>query len=965
MNTNQLLRNNSSGFFARFYRHRFGLPVLALMLALATPGLKAGDIEGFIIDANTGRYLPGVEVVVLGEGRIAITNRDGSYRIPDLPAGTYTVQVRYIGYSPISESVNVPETGSATLSVEVGLEFVELPAFRVEGYREARALALQQKRTANNILDIISADSVGSLPDRNVAEALARIPGVSLDVDAGEGRFVSIRGLEPNFNNVTFNGAIVAAPAAGGREGRAMPLDVVGSGQIYQIEVIKAVTPDMDGNALGGTINIKSVSAFDQPDRFVFGKVELGENSDRSGTLFDGDITWGDTFNDGTVGISLSAHYSERPFTSHEIQANYGNEDGRYFVETFELQPAEGERTRMGFNYNIEFLPDPDSEFFIRGIFNQFDESERQQEMIMDTRRDPMFLSPTAADFNRMRMEQRDFRREIDQGLFNISVGGHRQYDNMRVSGDVTYSVAEEEVPFIKTVQFRTGNENFLPPNHFFYEFSGLYPNFDDKGFLTQEQDEFNLRRFREDDSYSKEETYAPRLDFEWENDDFLGGRTTFKSGAKITSRDRFVDDNSTRPVGDFNMVQIAPPAPNSGFPMYGGRYHYPSTLDVLTALDYLNANRSSFEVDPVESASNSVEDDYDISEDILALYFMATIQASEKLTVLAGVRWEDTDASLKSFEFQEGETAQGDVFNLVETEGDFSYSNFLPNLQLRYEIGANTLLRATFTGTIGRPPYEKASPNNVFEYEELDPEDQLDPNFPFIGEVELGNPELSPYESINWDLGIEHYLESGGLLSAGIFQKEIDNPIYPFSESLRNVTRHGIGFDTLSRVQFRNADKGSITGFELAAQIPFSSFLEEGFLDGFGLDVNATFISSDVTIFDRLEDDLPFFRQPENIYNVALYYQKHKLQARIAYNYQDESVRELSGAADEDRWDDTRDYTDVQASYAISDNYTIYVNWQNIFEAEKIRTYGRGTQRLRRGEFYGSYVRAGIRYNW
>ena len=962
MNTNQLLRDYSSGFFALFCRKGIGL--LVLTLALAAPGLKAGDIEGFISDANTGRYLPGVEVVVLGEGRMAVTDRDGSYRIPDLPAGTYTVQIRYIGYDPISESVSVPETGSATLSAEIGLEYVELPAFRVEGYREARALALQQKRTANNILDIISADSVGSLPDQNVAEALARIPGVSLDVDAGEGRFVSIRGLEPNFNNVTFNGATVAAPAAGGRQGRAMPLDVVGSGQIYQIEVIKAVTPDMDGNALGGTINIKSVSAFDQPDRFVFGKVELGENSDRSGTLFDGDITWGDTFNDGTVGISLSAHYSERPFTSHEIQASYGEQDGRYFVQTFELQPAEGERTRMGFNYNIEFLPDSDSEFYIRGIFNQFDESERQQEMIMDTRRDPEFLSPTAADFNRMRMEQRDFRREIDQGLFNISVGGHRQYENLRVTGDVTYSVAEEDVPFIKTVQFRTGNEDFIE-QRFFYEFSGLYPNFDDKGFLTQEHDEFNLRRYREDDSYSKEETYAPKLDFEWENEDFLGGRTTFKTGAKITSRDRFVDDNSTRPVGDFNMVQIAPPEPNSGFPMYGGRWQYPSTLDVLTALDYLNANRSAFEVDPVESASNSVEDDYDITEDILALYFMATIQASDNLTIQAGARWEDTDASLKSFEFQQGETADGDVWALVETDGEFAYSNFLPNLQAKYQIGANTILRAAITGTIGRPPYEDASPNNVFEYEELDPEDQLDPNFPFIGEVELGNPELSPYESINFDLGIEHYLESGGLLSAGIFKKEIDNPIYEFSEDLSDVTRHGIGFDTLSRTQFRNADKGSITGFELAAQIPFSSFLEEGFLDGFGLDVNATFISSDVTIFDRTADDLPFFRQPENIYNVAFYYQKHKLSARIAYNYQDESLRELSGAADEDHWDDTRDYTDVQASYAISDNYTIYMNWQNIFEAEKIRTYGRGTQRLRRGEFYGSYVRAGIRYNW
>ncbi|MCB1122327.1 MAG: TonB-dependent receptor, partial [Verrucomicrobiae bacterium] len=196
-------------------------------------------------------------------------------------------------------------------------------------------------------------------------------------------------------------------------------------------------------------------------------------------------------------------------------------------------------------------------------------------------------------------------------------------------------------------------------------------------------------------------------------------------------------------------------------------------------------------------------------------------------------------------------------------------------------------------------------------------------------------------------------------------FYKEIDNPIYEFFEELRSVTREGLGFERLERTQFRNAESASITGFELAAQIPFTTFAQDTFLDGFGLDLNATFISSDVTIFDRESDDLPFFRQPDRIYNVAFYYQKYGLSARIAYNYQDESLRELSGNADEDQWDDTRDYTDIQALYKINDDYTIYVNWQNIFDAEKIRTYGRSTNRLRRGEFYGSYVRVGLRFNW
>ncbi|MCZ6671933.1 MAG: TonB-dependent receptor [Verrucomicrobia bacterium] len=622
--------------------------------------LSAGDIEGFIRDSNTGRYLPGVEIEVSGTGRSAVTKRDGSYRISDVPSGNYTVVFRFIGYDSVSGSVNVPASGSATLSMEIGLEFVELATFKVEGYREGRVLALQQKRTANNIMDIISADSVGSLPDRNVAEALARIPGISLDVDSGEGRFVSIRGIEPNFNNVTLDGVTLANPSVGGRQGRSMPLDVVGSGQVYQIEVIKTVTPDMDGNALGGTINIKSISAFDQPGEFLFGKLEIGDNSDVSGTLVDADLTWGNTFNDGKVGVALSLHYSDRPYISHEIQANFDEEGGKFFPSAFETNPAEGDRERRGLNYNIEFHPDDDTEFYIRGIYNTFTQDERQQEMQMNTRTDPIFVSPTVVEFTRMRFEQRDFKRSIKQTLFNITAGGSKKYDNLTVRSDVTYSFSEEDVPVIKSAQFRTGNIDLKPEDgeqRFQMEFSGLYINFDDGGFRTDRMEEFGLRRFREEDSLVQEDTWTPRIDFEWDVADFMGKRATIKTGAKFTSRDRFVNDNSQRPVNrSFNILDIAPPAANSGFSMYGGRYVYPSTLDVDKAFEFLNANRSQFEIDPVESQSNSIEDDYDVSEDILALYIMATIQTTEDLSIIAGVRFEDTDATLKAFEFQEGE---------------------------------------------------------------------------------------------------------------------------------------------------------------------------------------------------------------------------------------------------------------------------------------------------------------------
>ncbi|MBT5813542.1 MAG: TonB-dependent receptor plug domain-containing protein, partial [Opitutales bacterium] len=609
----------------RFTKHIGKIALPAVLLIAGSINLHAGDIAGRVRDDTNGGYMPGVEIRIEGQDKKTVTDAEGRYRITNLPAGQYTVRAHSLAYDTGIQSVSVPATGDATAEFMLRSSVYELESFKVEGYREGRQLALQQKRAASNIRDVISADSVGSLPDRNVAEALARVPGVNLDVDAGEGRFVSIRGIEPSYNNVTLDGATLAAPSVGGRSGRSMPLDVVGSGQISQIEVIKSVTPDMDGNALGGTINIKSASAFSRPESFVMGKFELGENSVAKSTIVDTDITWGDTFNDGTVGIALSANYSNRPFVSHEVQGSWNDDDGRLFLEDYEIQPAEGERTRMGVNYNIEFRPDDDTEMYIRGIYNKFEEEERQQEFIIQGRRDPIFVSDDLIEVTRMRFEQRDFQREIKQTLLNVTAGMKKRTDNLTVSGDITYSFSEEDVPVIKSAQFRTGNEQdpFNEGNPFQFRTSNFYPQYNDQGFPTNQLDQFELRRFREGDSLVQENTWSPRIDFEWDLDSVFGGHPgTFKTGIKLTSRDRFVDDNSLRTVGgddDFTILDIAPPG--AGFSIFDGRYMYPSSLNADTALTYLNSNRGDFEVDAEASADNSREDDYDVQEDILAVY--------------------------------------------------------------------------------------------------------------------------------------------------------------------------------------------------------------------------------------------------------------------------------------------------------------------------------------------------------
>ncbi len=937
--------------------HRTRGVAAALALCFGTLQAHAGEIVGRVVDGNTGAYLPGATVYLMGAGQATQADHEGRFRIGNVAAGNVTVRAEYVGYEDQAESVMVPATGAVPVTIALGGGVVQLQSFVVEGLREGRSKALQQKRTAPNVLDIISADSVGNLPDQNVAEALSRVSGVNLDVDSGEGRFITIRGIEPNLNNVTFNGATLAAPGVDGRQGRSMPLDVISASQIAQIEVIKSVTPDMDGNALGGTINVKTVSGFDRNERFSYGSLEFGETRAANDNIYGADFTYGNTFgSDKQFGLALAASYSKRPYVKHDLQANWDEFDDQFYLSQFEILPEDGERERLGLNLNLEYRPMEGTELWLRTIYNKFDEFHTEEEIIMEARRDPVFVTPTSVTFNRMRYELRSFVEETEQKLLNVTGGGSRQFGNLTVEGDLTYSYAEEFNPDIQSVQFRTGNVN--TPELFSIDFSGFYPVIDDKGSLTAASTVYPLRRFREEDSTVEETTYTPRLDFKWDIDNWFGGRSGFlKFGGKYTDRERFVDDNSSRPVNS-SLTAADLNALSPGRLVWDDTYNTRVLVNLPNSFAYLNANRGQFTVDPLESASNSVEDDYDINEDILALYGMGSVKLSDRLTALAGLRYERTEASVIGFEIRE---ADGDFEGVFQNEGEFDYDNFLPNLQFRFAATDQLVVRAAVTSTIGRPAYEDAAPISVLEYDPM--EDPLDPAFPFSGSLEIGNPTLSPYEAINYDLSFEYYLRSGGLLSAGLFHKDIDNPIYEYFESRTNLTYNGIPMERLDVTSLQNADKGKVSGIEFNVQLPFSAFTR-GFLGGFGIDANATLIDSEVTLFLRPNDEVPFFRQPDKIYNLGFYYQAHGLTARLAWNYQSESIRTIGGDAEEDFWRGDRYQLDLQASYKFSDRYSVFFKWKNVTDEPNELYFGR-QNRIRNGEFYGSDIRGGVRFNF
>ena len=241
--------------------------------ALAAPAF-AGTVTGEVVDSTDTRALESAQVRIVELGRVATADRDGSFRFADVPAGSYTLETRYIGAEMDSRNIVVPETGD--LSVEIALAaFGSEAEIIVIGQAANQASSLSRKRENDGVSDVITRDSIGQFPDQNVAESLRRVPGVNILNDQGEGRFVSVRGLDPNLNSTSLNGVRLPSPEA---DTRAVALDVLSSDIIESIEVKKSLTPDMEADTIGASIEIETTSAFDRKKDLLTVKLEGSYN---------------------------------------------------------------------------------------------------------------------------------------------------------------------------------------------------------------------------------------------------------------------------------------------------------------------------------------------------------------------------------------------------------------------------------------------------------------------------------------------------------------------------------------------------------------------------------------------------------------------------------------------------------------------------------------------------------------
>jgi len=914
---------------------------------------SAGEIVGRVTDSETGRPLPNATVRIQGTDRNALADRSGNFRIIDVPAGSYTIEVSSVGFSAGTQAVTVPETGAVTQAFALAASGLE--EITVTGFRLSQATALQDKKSAAVIKDSVTADDAGKLPDQNAAEALQRLPGVSTTVDQGEGRYVTIRGIDPGLNNVTLDNQILATPEG---DTRRIALDTVPANLLSKLEVVKTVTPDMDGNSIGGAINIVTPSAFDDPDgRFGNASIEYGYYELNGENPYGGSLAWGQTFGaDDRWGIVLSGSYSEREYASHNLQGGdpweeAADDTGILIPDELVLRDYTIERIRSGVVANLEFRPNDDVKLYFRNLYNEFEDTELQPETIYAYREgDLIDFTPTSGTFTEGEGSRELQSRLEKQSIQTSTLGGEYEFGAWTLGGSLTYGEAEQDTPWDFGWAFEL--DEAIPMTYdtssFFFDVTAG-PEFQDASL-------FEFGEMFRASQIVEEELKIAQLDLKrdfvrWDRDGFI------KFGAKYVDREKSSDQEMQVYDGfdgDLLLSDVSRPG-DPDFYESERRYTFGPQVDFGAAQQFYDANAASFELNDADSIAESFGVDYTISEDVTAGYLMAQIDLMPELTVIGGVRVERTESDFSAHDL---EFVDGDIDPAPpQVTGSKSYTNWLPGLQMRYAATPDLLVRAAWTNTIGRPSYEQNVPFRIFETEAVEDDEGEVVEGVFEGAIETGNADLDPLESMNFDLSVEYYLQPSGVLAAGVFYKDIDNPIFTRVQQLEEVDFEGRFYEELEIVQPQNAESGEIFGIELNYQQAFS-MLPAPF-DGLGISLGYTYSDSEATVFDR-ESDVPFFLQSEHVANLALFYERGGLGLRLGYSYKSEYLDSLGDSPETDLYVDEHGQLDFKASYDIGEMFTVFLQGQNLND-EPLRFYSGDKSRLAENEIYSWNAMLGV----
>jgi TonB-dependent receptor len=828
-----------------------------------------GSITGTVKDASNG-VLKGALVELQPAGVRAVTDDQGQFRIVDLASGDYTLTVTYVGLSPFTSSVKVSSGQAANVDTVLNVagvtEQVMVTADRVLGEQEA----INVQRTADNIVQVLPAEVIRSLPNANMADALGRLPSITLERDEGEGKYVQVRGLEPRLTNTMIDGMDVPSPESGVRQIKfdSIPADIVES-----VEINKTLKANMDGDGIGGSVNLVTKTATDQPTINLSGmggympilegrgQVEttgtIGQrfgSQKRFGALIGGSYDWTGRGIDDVEPVpdiaTLPGGGTQRFFDNADIR------EYRYY------------RSRWGLGGSMDYKVGEASDIYAHGLFSNFKNyGDRFDYGINDNTPGVQVLGSNGGTPS--------FGTQIrrpDISIGSILIGGRHDFNSVLISWNASVARAS----LIHQGDGLASFNSTLPSSS--CQFSpSLTTNFYEPQFTPVCFTEaYNTSAYALS-SIKINQGLTAQLNLQFDGEMakryHIGSHpATFEFGGKFRNAHKF-DDSYLIATTPNTGVSI----PVSQFPntltnnnYYGGAYKLGPNPAFADVLGFANANPSEF----TTASSQGVDpSNYDMVEKVSAGYLMNTVDLTSKLRLVAGIRFEGTNLSTVSFD---------QVANTLSFKANGSYLTILPSAAIRYAFTPSTNLRISYSRGLSRP----------------DPQDIAQAvTYTTIGSpgitqntVTLGNPNLKAETGDSIDLLIEHYLNPFGMISAGYFYKNLTNPIVQDQFLLDNFSPNPlIPPQTFLATQPINAGSAWLNGVEFAYLDHFT-FLPSA-LKGLGISANYSYVTSRTTGLPGRSDHPRLLRDSPNTWNISPTYDRGRVSVRLGLSYNQANI--------------------------------------------------------------------------
>lgn len=857
---------------------------------------------------------------------------NGFYTFSNLDPGTYTVKVSYVGYSPVELKITIP--AGRTLEKDVVLnEGVELQEVVVGGAFQGQRRAINSQKNNMGITNVVSADQVGKFPDSNIGDALKRISGINVQYDQGEARFGQVRGTSADLSSVTINGNRV--PSAEG-DTRNVQLDLIPADMIQTIEVNKVVTADMDGDAIGGSINL--VTKNSPYKRTIAATAGTGYNWVSEKAQLNLGFTYGDRFFNDKLGLIVSASYQNSPSGSYDTEFVWEQDDnGKTYVNDYQIRQYYVTRERQSYSAALDWDINANHKLTFKGIFNNRNDWEnRYRTTLKDL--DPDGNATVRIQTKAGTPDNRNARLER-QRTMDFALGGEHLFGALSMDWHASYAKASEERPNERYIDFQ------LKKQKFDMDLSDERQPFASPktGSTMTLNDEFSLKELTEQQEDIKEQDLKFSANFKLP---FKNGNK-LKFGTKVVrkTKDKEVDFYEYSPLDEdafmTNSLANTVDQTNKNF-MPNNKYQAGiyASKEYTGSLDLNNA--SLFEKEQVQE---ELAGNFNARETVTSGYLRFDQKLTKDVELMTGLRIENTNLAYTGRTYD----ADEDLTSKTDRQRN-SYINFLPSLLVKWNVNDDFKVRGSFTQTLSRPKYSALVPSVNIKRSD--------------NEITIGNPELKPTVSYNFDLSADYYFRSIGLISAGIFCKKIDDFIV--DQVSTNYEYQG---NTYTRfTQPKNAGNANLVGVELSYQRDFS-FIAPA-LKCVGFYGTYTYTHSRVEDFNfkgrENEKDLSMPGSPEHTANASLYFEKGGLNLRLSYNFASDFIDEMGESTFYDRYYDKVNYMDVNASYTFGKKFktTFYAEANNLLN-QPLRYYQGTKDRTMQAEYYGVKVNAGVKINF